>query len=50
LGVPLTFYDRMGLGGVLSGQRLSGMRAILGRLKHYARQALAQPTTAAAPE
>jgi cysteine desulfuration protein SufE len=50
LGVPLTFYDRMGLGGVLSGQRLNGMRAILGRLKHYARQALAQPDTATASE
>lgn len=42
LAVPLTFYDRMGLGSVLSGQRLNGMRAILGRLKQYARQALAE--------
>jgi len=43
LDVPITFYDRMGLGGVLSGQRLNGLRAILARLKVYARQALAQP-------
>jgi len=39
LNVPITFYERMGLSGVLSGQRLNGMRAILARLKHYARQA-----------
>lgn len=38
LNVPTTFYERMGLSGVLSGQRLNGMRAILARLKHYARQ------------
>lgn len=37
--VPLTFYEQMGLAAVLSGQRLNGMRAILARLKHYARQA-----------
>lgn len=42
LSVPLTFYDRMGLGSVLSGQRLNGMRAILAQLKQYARQALAE--------
>lgn len=45
LDVPLTFYDRMGLSGVLSSQRLNGMRAILGRMKQYARQALAEQTT-----
>lgn len=39
LEVPLTFYEAMGLSTVLSGQRLNGMRAILARLKHYARQA-----------
>lgn len=39
LSVPTTFYERMGLSGVLSGQRLNGMRAILARLKYYARQA-----------
>jgi cysteine desulfuration protein SufE len=42
LNVPTTFYERMGLSGVLSGQRLNGMRAILARLKHYARQAQEQ--------
>lgn len=41
LDLPLTFYDQMGLHTVLSGQRLNGMRAILARLKHYARQAQA---------
>lgn len=41
LELPVTFYDRMGLQTVLSGQRLNGMRAILARLKHYARQAQA---------
>lgn len=45
LNVPTTFYERMGLSGVLSGQRLNGMRAILGRLKQYARQAQAQAQT-----
>lgn len=39
LAVPVTFYDRMGLTTVMSGQRLNGMRAILGRLKQFARQA-----------
>ncbi|MDW8325934.1 MAG: SufE family protein [Anaerolineales bacterium] len=47
LSVPLTFYEQMGLGSVLSSQRLNGMRAILAQLKHYARQALAQPTAPA---
>lgn len=42
LNVPLTFYDQMGLGSVLSGQRLHGMRAILAQLKQYARRALAE--------
>lgn len=41
LAVPTTFYEQMGLSAVLSGQRLNGMRAILARLKHYARQAAA---------
>jgi cysteine desulfuration protein SufE len=41
LAVPLTLHDQMGLPAVLSGQRLNGMRAILARLKHYARQAQA---------
>lgn len=41
LEVPATFYEAMGLSAVLSGQRLNGMRAILARLKHYARQAAA---------
>ncbi|MBP7690593.1 MAG: SufE family protein [Anaerolineales bacterium] len=41
LDVPLVFYQQMGLQTVLSGQRLNGMRAILARLKQYARQALA---------
>lgn len=40
LEVPLTFYQQMGLEAVLSGQRLNGMRAILARLKHYARHAI----------
>lgn len=46
LTVPTTFYEQMGLSGVLSGQRLNGMRAILTRLKHYARQASAHQTPA----
>ena len=46
LNVPTTFYEQMGLSGVLSGQRLNGMRAILARLKHYARQTIAQQTPA----
>jgi cysteine desulfuration protein SufE len=46
LNVPATFYEQMGLSGVLSGQRLNGMRAILARLKHYARQALAAQSPA----
>jgi sulfur transfer protein SufE len=37
----------MGLGAVLSGQRLNGMRAILARLKNYARQARAPQSPAA---
>lgn len=41
LDVPPLFYDQMGLASVLSGQRLNGIRAILARVKHYARQALA---------
>jgi cysteine desulfuration protein SufE len=41
LGVPATFYERMGLQHILSSQRLNGVRAILARLKGYARQALA---------
>ncbi|MCS6909594.1 MAG: SufE family protein [Anaerolineales bacterium] len=45
LNVPLTFYDRMSLGSVLSSQRLNGMRAILAQLKQYARRALAQQAT-----
>jgi cysteine desulfuration protein SufE len=47
LTVPATFYERMGLGAVLSGQRLNGMRAILARLKNYARQARAPQSPAA---
>lgn len=42
LAVPTTFYEQMGLSAVLSGQRLNGLRAILARLKHYARQTSAQ--------
>lgn len=41
LAVPLNLAEPMGLPAVLSGQRLNGMRAILARLKHYARQAQA---------
>jgi cysteine desulfuration protein SufE len=37
LSVPATFYEQMGLQHVLSGQRLNGIRAILARLKQYAR-------------
>lgn len=40
LTIPLTFYEAMGLHQVLSGQRLNGMRAILARLKQYARAEL----------
>jgi cysteine desulfuration protein SufE len=40
LNVPATFHERMGLGPVLSGQRLNGLRAILARLKRYAQKAL----------
>ncbi len=40
LGVPITFYERMGLTGLLSHQRLNGMRAILSRLKGYAQRAV----------
>ena len=38
LNVPVTFYTAMGLQTVLSGQRLNGIRAILGRLKQFAQQ------------
>ena len=41
LGVPVTFYEKMGLTGLLSHQRLNGMRAILAKLKGYAQAALA---------
>jgi len=37
LNIPVTFYETMGLQTVLSGQRLNGLRAILARLKQYAR-------------
>jgi cysteine desulfuration protein SufE len=48
LAVPLTFYEKMGLAGLLSGQRLNGMRSILARLKTYATKAKAgQPLNAA---
>lgn len=48
LAVPLTFYEKMGLTGLLSGQRLNGMRSILARLKRYASKAKAgQPLNAA---
>jgi cysteine desulfuration protein SufE len=36
--VPAEFYTQMGLGQVLSGQRLNGIRAILGRIKRFAAQ------------
>lgn len=39
LSVPGTFYEKMGLTGLLSHQRLNGMRAILAKLKSYAQQA-----------
>jgi cysteine desulfuration protein SufE len=42
LKIPITFYEQMGLQGVLSGQRLNGLRAILARLKQYARAELAK--------
>lgn len=35
LAVPVDFYTGMGLQTVLSTQRLNGIRAILGRIKHY---------------
>lgn len=41
LSVPNAFYERMGLTGLLSHQRLNGMRAILAKLKGYAQQAKA---------
>ncbi len=41
LGVPTTFYEKMGLTGLLSHQRLNGMRAILAKLKSYAHAAKA---------
>jgi cysteine desulfuration protein SufE len=40
MAVPVDFYQQMGLQQVLSGQRLNGIRAILGRLKHYAQKHL----------
>jgi len=39
LAVPGTFYEKMGLTGLLSHQRLNGMRAILAKLKGYAKAA-----------
>lgn len=42
LRVPGAFYEQMGLQGVLSHQRLNGLRAILARLKQYARNVLEQ--------
>lgn len=40
LSVPDDFYDRMGLGEVISHQRLRGMSAILARLKRQVREAV----------
>ncbi|MGH2732727.1 MAG: SufE family protein [Actinomycetota bacterium] len=38
LATPDDFYDRMGLGQVISGLRLRGMSAILNRLKRQVRE------------
>ena len=40
LAIPGDFYQAMGLQGVLSDQRLNGLRAILGYLKRLAQRAL----------
>lgn len=42
LAVPNDFHYQMGLGGVLTGQRLNGLRAILARLKQFAHTLPAQ--------
>lgn len=39
LAVPDTFYLQMGLQGVLTGQRLNGLAAILSHMKTLAKQA-----------